>query len=253
MKCRELHASFEDDAQFGLSQVTNTSDAAKHIATCSQCRNFVQERRELAASLGMVRETAPDVPPSLDGAVLAEFRKRAVQVGEPRRAAHFWQRMRVPVVLEWSAVVAAIVLAAVLLAPKKRIVPEVTTDSTEREVISPQPASEVSPAMAHPNVSPRKKKVAQSHISLPRRGVRGSTAPTAVAASGADENRVPPGFRSLMFCDPLSCSGAMDMIRVQLPRSIAGGTGRSDQPGDVVFADVLVGSDGIARGIRMVQ
>jgi hypothetical protein len=45
----------------------------------------------------------------------------------------------------------------------------------------------------------------------------------------------------------------MEIIRVQLPVSIAGLTPGSAATGDTVFADVLVGPDGIARGIRIVE
>ena len=55
-----------------------------------------------------------------------------------------------------------------------------------------------------------------------------------------------------MYCDELSCVGAMEMIRVQLPSSrVAGLTPASTLPNGVIFADVLVGPDGIARSIRI--
>jgi hypothetical protein len=63
----------------------------------------------------------------------------------------------------------------------------------------------------------------------------------------------PDGFSSLMYCDPLSCPEAMEIIRVQLPTS---GTGPARGPAStygMVVAEVIVGSDGIARGIRIVE
>jgi hypothetical protein len=63
---------------------------------------------------------------------------------------------------------------------------------------------------------------------------------------------MPEGFRSLMYCDALSCSGDMDMIRVQLPASaMARQVPGFIQTSGSVTADVLVGPDGIARGIRL--
>jgi hypothetical protein len=56
-----------------------------------------------------------------------------------------------------------------------------------------------------------------------------------------------------MYCDQLSCAEAMEVIRVQLPTSIAGLTPGSTPTDGMVFADVLVGPDGIARGIRIVE
>lgn len=63
---------------------------------------------------------------------------------------------------------------------------------------------------------------------------------------------MPDGFRSLMYCDELSCGGAMDVLRIQLPPS-AIGLMTAEPSGNVVSADVLVGADGIARGIRIVR
>jgi len=55
-----------------------------------------------------------------------------------------------------------------------------------------------------------------------------------------------------MYCDTLSCPEAMDVIRVQLPstampRQVSGFI----QSSKSVTADVLIGPDGIARGIRL--
>jgi hypothetical protein len=50
----------------------------------------------------------------------------------------------------------------------------------------------------------------------------------------------------------LSCDGAMDLIRVQLPSSLlARPASAFRQTSGPVNADVLIGPDGIARGIRI--
>jgi hypothetical protein len=56
-----------------------------------------------------------------------------------------------------------------------------------------------------------------------------------------------------MYCDAISCGGGMEVIRVQLPSQdfpLMAGNAAADT---VISADVLVGADGIARGIRIVQ
>jgi hypothetical protein len=60
-------------------------------------------------------------------------------------------------------------------------------------------------------------------------------------------------FRSLMYCDELSCGGLLTVVRVEVPASDVALTPASNSASDMVVADVLVGSDGIARGIRIVQ
>ena len=45
----------------------------------------------------------------------------------------------------------------------------------------------------------------------------------------------------------------MQLIRVQLPSSAAAFEPAAAPPYGAIYADVLVGSDGIARGIRVVR
>jgi hypothetical protein len=88
-----------------------------------------------------------------------------------------------------------------------------------------------------PGTGRKRRAVTDRHTALP--------SPAPVAASA-----LPPGFHSLMFCDELSCGEALEVIRVQLPSSAGMLAASGGQP---VFADVLVGPDGIARGIRVVE
>ena len=56
-----------------------------------------------------------------------------------------------------------------------------------------------------------------------------------------------------MYCDELSCDGGMEVVRVQLPSLPAGLMPVPTAGNRVVTADVLVGADGFARGIRIVH
>jgi len=67
------------------------------------------------------------------------------------------------------------------------------------------------------------------------------------------EESFPTRFQGLMYCDPLSCPGAMDVIRVELPPPVLESGGAGPKARGIVFADVLVGADGIARGIHVVE
>jgi hypothetical protein len=54
-----------------------------------------------------------------------------------------------------------------------------------------------------------------------------------------------------MYCDALSCPDTMDLILVQVPTTaMPGQISAFVDPSGSVTADVLVGADGIARGIR---
>jgi hypothetical protein len=53
------------------------------------------------------------------------------------------------------------------------------------------------------------------------------------------------GYTDLMLCDPLSCSGDAQVVRMEVPAQ-----GSSEQ---TVLADVVVGDDGLVRAIRIVN
>jgi hypothetical protein len=69
--------------------------------------------------------------------------------------------------------------------------------------------------------------------------------------SAADSSSLTADFRSLMFCDAISCDGNMEVVRIQLPSSVMP-LSAAAQP-RATSADVLIGEDGVARAIRIVE
>jgi hypothetical protein len=120
--------------------------------------------------------------------------------------------------------------------PTKAIAPPVQPASTTVAVVpqpqTPQPAIRSAKRMISP--------------------VRRHTGPADAHPAGRAVAAIPNEFRGLMFCDELSCGGGMDMIRIQLPASLVPRPDSGFQPtGGAVNADVLIGPDGVARGIRI--
>jgi hypothetical protein len=77
--------------------------------------------------------------------------------------------------------------------------------------------------------------------------------PRTAATGTEDTASLPAGFTGLMYCDELSCGGEMQVVRMELPMLSASiGSGYAGSNG-LVLADVLVGPDGVARGIRIVR
>jgi hypothetical protein len=244
MTCLELRSHYEGPLRGGTSLRLDSAEVAAHVATCAECSRFVEAQRDLDVALRLVREWVPEPSASLDAAVLANYRGHAVarpsSVGSaPAR------KQRSFALLQASAAVAAIVLVAVIVFSSGRFFSGNRHGTTiaqpaARPVSVSQP---VDRSFRGSNLSPATKlKAATQRVRHKR--------PTPSVA--ARDNLLPVGFHSLMYCDELSCSGAMEMIRVQLPSS-ADLTSPSARMNHVVFADVLVGSDGIARGIRIVE
>ena len=60
-----------------------------------------------------------------------------------------------------------------------------------------------------------------------------------------------PGYSNLMYCDPVVCSGPMQVIHIRVPvNQVKPSVGQSEG-NRYVNADVVVGPDGVARAIRV--
>ena len=251
MTCEELRSHFEENRE---SDIETDRAATEHFSVCADCSRFAEERRVLARNLTSVRQSVGQVPESLDAAVIARYRHFVAEREQmlPSSRVRFRLSGRA---WAWGAAVAAVlaVTAFWVFSAKHTDTTAKTPTSTVMvpvaQVVTPNPvvhspgrdvASNVSTKRAVKHHAVTATKTAQS-----RSADHPTSEPVRVARS------LPEGFRSLMYCDELSCPEAMDIIRVQLPASAM----PRQLPGLVrtggsVTADVLVGSDGIARGIR---
>ncbi|MDR3765315.1 MAG: hypothetical protein P4M01_14600 [Acidobacteriota bacterium] len=60
-----------------------------------------------------------------------------------------------------------------------------------------------------------------------------------------------PGYSNLMYCDPVACSGPMQVVHIKVPvGEVKPNVGQS-VGNTFVNADVVVGADGVARAIRV--
>ena len=60
-----------------------------------------------------------------------------------------------------------------------------------------------------------------------------------------------PGYSNLMYCDPVVCSGPMQVVHIKVPvNQVKPNVGQSGG-NSFVNADVVVGPDGVARAIRV--
>ena len=234
MTCKELRLYFEDplrrDDEFGPE--------AAHLAHCSDCARFVETQRGLAAGLRLICESVPRFPAALDEAVLSNYRRQVASAAVPFRSAAARPQWAS---LGWSvaAVAAVIMVTALLSLPGRR--PLVQTESREPAIVSRAPS-------AHTESTTAAIKAEPVHSAENRTLQRPAMKPGIMR-----EHPVAADFRSLIYCDELSCGGLLAVIRIRLPASDVALTPASNSASDTVLADVLVGSDGIARGIRIVQ
>jgi hypothetical protein len=238
MNCQELKSYFED---ISLMSADTAIEArlTEHVAGCPKCSRFIERQKELRARLAALRESASSPPSALDEIILATYRKQVAGLRASAEAA----KARKPgsrSSLRWTfGLVAAMALVVILIWPRKQ------------PGVAIQPATPV-PAISSTRLDPAAPNIPQKQGGEKRR--HGAPKRTQAAVSSASmSSPVPEGFRSLMYCDELSCGGAMDVVRIQLQPSDVGLIAAAQQNSNVVSADVLVGADGIARGIRIVR
>jgi hypothetical protein len=230
MTCDEFRSQIAD-AKHSLDV-----PAAEHAATCAECRAIAHAQEELGRFLAMVREGAPGVPALLDAAVTAAYRERTRHKASDRRT---WVRS-----LAWSALAAGLILGAVLLVSHQKtdkpVVPIAVKAGTTSAREAPATSVRTGESPSQPVVTRR---YARAHRP------RSKQEPAAVAEGSAPNN----GFQSLMYCDALSCAGDMQVIRIQVPAAAVDQVPAWHPSNGMVQADVVVGSDGIARAIRIVR
>ncbi len=235
MTCQELHCYLENPLRVEIYMYRESLPAAvvEHLGECTECARLFEEQKGLGISLNMARDATPQMPISLDAKVLANYRRLMEGSGNfgQRR---FWS-LSSPW-LRWGAVATVIALVASAIFLGRDYAP-----ITAKKIA---PAAPVVQQQQAPEVSAKEAVV----IETPKQEVPGERVRR--ASTGTNSSPLPPGFASLMYCDELSCAGAMEVIRVELPPAAGQAQGPAASP---VMAEVLVGADGIARGIRIVQ
>jgi hypothetical protein len=70
-------------------------------------------------------------------------------------------------------------------------------------------------------------------------------------SAGQSASSTWPGYSNLMYCDPVVCSGPMQVVHIKVPvEQVRPGVGQTEGK-SFVNADVVVGPDGVARAIRV--
>jgi hypothetical protein len=242
MTCKELRWYFEDhlrDAEVRCAR----GAVAEHAATCADCARFVAEQRELGKSLREIRESPGPVPQSVDTSVLLNYRRHMADQST-RQLVRINRKFRPRLAWSFAAIgVGLLVLAGFLLFSRR---PAINTTAHPTAIPTNTVSAREAPKSPAPEIRRPTPKPVKARRVLPSASERTASLPVRSIRS------LPEGFRSLMYCDELSCPQDMEMIRVQLPssampREVSGFL----RTGGSVTADVLVGPDGIARGIRL--
>jgi len=191
--------------------------AAEHLRGCDACGSVMRDQRVLEAGLrGFAAERGkPKAPGRLEGKLLAAFRGQMGLAAPPRP--RLWWAPAMP----WAATVAVVSIALVLVAARGRQ--------------QPPPAHRAAPANTAELAS------LNWTADLP--------AGDSTAAEGKD-------FVPLPNADRLPPNEDLNLVRVEVPRSAMIALGyavTADRASELVRADVVLGSDGLARAVRFLD
>jgi hypothetical protein len=262
MTCQQAWRLLEDQRDAGLS-VPLPPAFVVHMTDCGTCGERWATRRRLEAALHEIRADAEVAPsPRIERNLLEAFRSTHLE----------------PVVIVPSTSTAGTWLlraAVVLIAAGAGLAWYVGQRATQPPPVSvaaaaPQPARAGS-AAAPGAMSRQKNRVARRrptgrNPAAPAPDVQTSIvpgtselnpmeSPRAAAAAPALDDEMATDFLPLAF-GAAALEGDSHVVQVEVPRSALFDFGVSTQPGhddDVVKADVLVGDDGMPRGIRFVD
>jgi hypothetical protein len=255
MKCHEFMQAAETLTPWQLSMMKTQDQAiSAHARECANCGRWLESQTLLGSAMQALRASTAELAagPSVERALLLAFRETAFPSQlpvEPEHAAPAaWKLSRIFEFGAYAAIAAALIMAMFLgsrLLHERRVQQH---PSQAQNKVAPQPLSATPTATAAntatTEITPETKE-AKSRVF----GVRVQTSPRALGkaettASDTDD------YVALMLCDPLICSGDEHVVRMELPAATASAGGSGRQP---VLADVVIGEDGLVRGMRIVR
>jgi len=218
MRCAALATGIVDHARGVPIDPQLVASIDDHVADCETCASLLRRERELSAALRSVASCSrvPVPAASIEAALLAAFDEARVR-----------PRPRVRGSIGGFMAAAALVALAVFM-------------TSNRPKPSPLLHARVLPAIVMPGA------VAQRTIG--RVDAADAPTPTPASARGAA-----PPFVTWPGATDLPPFESGQLVRVELPTSIARSLGlvNSVDLGGVIPADLLIGQDGFARGVRL--
>lgn len=200
----------------------------EHARECETCDRTVQRELHLKLMFTELTEQSRAFEPgeAVKGNLLAQL--DAMQPQSVPRAS--W----IPRFAIVAAAVACLVLALVIA----------------RHVSSPKTVAKALVEMPVPKVAPRppQNTVATPVVASVKPSMRKVT--QGVDPTNAAQRVMPNDFYPVVMCDSATCSGPTVTVRVELPSSPLSARGSRSEP---VMADLLVGEDGLVRGVRLLQ
>jgi hypothetical protein len=263
MNCQDRELMMEELARERLLEAATCDALLAHIAACACCAARLADERGLTAGLRALAASVEtkQAPPRLETALRAAFREQFNQASQPasaapapwtpaRRNARRWTR--------WVAMAAAAALVVIALSALRW--GWSSGDNVERTGLpssAPVPAqvpNNPAPPLTVPD-EPKPELVRQSERQPVPKGLR-PAARRGPAEGEAGDLEIVTGFFPLTYAGDLAALESGHVLRIEMPRSALVSFGlpmNMERAQETVKADVVVGTDGLARAIRFVH
>lgn len=262
MNCEDFNKIIDELAEQGLMQAALRDAGVSHVALCPECATKLANARTLRSSLLLAaRAESESAPARIKENLLTAFAAQQRTDAQPARVVDISSR-RQP---RWSAAAALAVAAVILLAvivpiwrkasaptssPTNELqasLPEATTTPAvvEEAPVAPvksQPAAEAAPKMTKAAPTTRRLRPRTSELASRKRAYE-------TIAQNTTE------YLPLTYLATATAMDSGTIIRVELSRSALASLGFpvSAEGTGSVKAEVVLGDDGVAQAIRLVE
>ena len=260
MNCDDFSDVILDLARGQLLETGAQDRALGHAVKCDRCRLRLEDERRLSTHLRTLAQAMKpfEAGQQIESQILAAYRSRRSVVSFPLKA----RRRKY-----WMATAAALALLLVglqLMQRMHRVWPRENLAANAEKMETAFPTTEndrKSPTRSSTNDGPLKKSVANkpravANYSMASRRPKRDREQLSLSDAGATNNEIATDFFTVGDTSAMSLADGGQLVRVQLPRSALMRFGlpvNMDRANERVKADVLLGSDGIARAIRFVR
>jgi hypothetical protein len=277
MNCRNFETNITELARGQMLEARAKNETLAHLEECQRCAARFADEQALTTGLSFVAATAATVetPSHVEEALLLAFRQRrdaassTVVPFTPTKVMPRWMPL---------SIAAAAALLVVTTLGLLRLLPTGAHDPVQQEASTGSPSQSASSAPTQAEAVPDSPIIDVPDNPEPKRS-NGMTPPYAVnrprspfrpAELSGRANRRDARYNSAMNASeeiatdflPLSYGSDLtqleggQVVRVELPRAALQSLGlpmNVERASERVKADVLIGSDGVARAIRFVR
>jgi len=255
MTCREfMDAAAELTPSQLLRIQTSGQSLAAHAGDCRGCAEWLKSHRLLGNALQTLSAATANAgaSPAVEASVLRAFRAqksapKIVAMPEPA-VRRWWQLSRAFEIGAYAAVAAALIVGAFLgsrLLHGRRAPQQEEQAKVVVAPVVPNSVPQAAPIAAEIPTRAAENAAEPAVREVSERERKRAPVSSAAKAAGATTDRL--DYVAMMLCDPLMCSGEEHVVRMELPATTDGSTQQT------VLADVVIGDDGLIRGMRIVN